>query len=206
MRFPNPFRANETPRPPQRPADGGRLQQLERELAQVEVAFRGVCGRHDDAAARLQSNALADELVGLRAARAKELQLQNEAHERHALITELVDIYEPLTSQLSDGIEALITHGGVPVADDISHVFVLAQRVEMLRVAIFGATQQQRFARRIDALDRIRFGWHQQHIARVRALDRVRTRSLRPHVSPQPWEPRVARLHELTKQSKEFYL
>jgi hypothetical protein len=197
VRLPRPFRTDDIPGALPSPSAEGPLQKIEHEIARAKIAFDEVWARRDDAAL-LQGFAIAEDLARLRAQQREHRQHQDEADEKHALTTRLRQTYARVTTDLDKSIEVVLARNSVPDIDDIATVFVLGQRAEALRGVLFAATGERQFARRIDALDRLRFVWHRRHLQCLAKLERIRHRSVRPRVPPAPWEADASRLYELT--------
>jgi hypothetical protein len=181
--------------------DDPTLKHIEQDRGRLHALWDGLADRRDPAATS-QRNAIAAELAALEAAQAHRLREQSQINDRRALVEGLTLVHSRIVAELIDASRKLIATA-TPDASDIAHLYLLGRQAETIRAALHDATQEPEFARRTDALGHVAFAWHEQHRARMRMLDRVRNKHVRPRLLPQPWEAQVSRLREHIKSWKE---
>ena len=127
------------------------------------------------------------------------------AEERGRIIDALIQQHTRETALLTETVETIKRRTSVPAAQEIADLYVRNRRLEDLRRVLHDATDERRFAKAADYVDRLRYHWHEQAVARERVLFHTLSPGHRPKSEPASWAAQMARLRELHYAKEETH-
>lgn len=124
--------------------------------------------------------------------------------ERQRLVRGLIPQYEKLEASLIAMLDRLKASTSVPSREEFTQLYLKKRELGDLARVLHAATGERRFSREFDAVDALKFHWHEQRIARDRLFMMLSPGS-RPRASePVEWAEQARRLSELSAQQEEL--
>lgn len=177
------------------------------EVAELERVWEGLDGRHDFRADQ-QREVLRPKLAAALAERAERQTVLNALREVEAIATYLFPIWRALDADVRAQVKAITGTIEVPDRRSMLKLWGDGRQLEQLRQVLYEVTELPELARPFDALDAVKYFWHQQsidrdrvwthHLSRLTVPRRLRRcghhrprvctncRRPRPHCRPEP--------------------
>ncbi len=173
------------------------------EFAPLDREFEQVSEGPQNYRADQQLAALRPRLDALYARRDAWLRRIAILEEREPIIADLIRRLGEETVALHVQLDAIMARADVPDAATMRAFYDKNRAAERLRLSVFDATGDARFAREQDFVETLRVFWREQGEARSRMFSHVLAPGNRPKNEPPPWHPLVMRLRELQVVKEE---